>query len=87
LGRGSGVREFDTVEVVEGDQPAAIREFGDYFTFLLIGGVFARYPSLGMKFLAREIEHEMVIGTVEPLMVTATNPALTLLGASAWLFV
>lgn len=70
-----------------GQQPAAIREFGDYFTYLLIGGVFARYLSLGMKFLAREIEHEMVIGTVEPLMVTATNPALALLGASAWLLV
>ncbi len=70
-----------------GQQPAAIREFGGYFTFLLIGGVFARYLSLGMKFLAREIEQEMVIGTVEPLMVTATNPALALLGASAWLFV
>lgn len=70
-----------------GQQPAAIRDFGDYFTFLLIGGVFARYLSLGMKFLAREIEQEMVIGTVEPLMVTATKPALALLGSSAWLFV
>lgn len=40
-----------------------------------------------MKFLAREIEQEMVVGTVEPLMVTATHPALALLGASAWLFV
>ncbi len=70
-----------------GQQPAAIREFGDYFTYLLIGGVFARYLSLGMKYLAREIENEMVIGTVEPLMVTATSPALALLGASAWLFI
>lgn len=70
-----------------GQQPAAIAGFGDYFTFLLIGGVFARYLALGMKFLSREMENEMVIGTVEPLMVTATNPALALLGASAWLFV
>lgn len=70
-----------------GQQPASVREFGDYFTFLLIGGVFARYLSLGMKFLSREIENEMVIGTVEPLMVTATNPALALLGASVWLLV
>jgi ABC-2 type transport system permease protein len=70
-----------------GRQSAAPDAFGDYFTFLLIGGVFARYLTVGMKFLAREIEHEMVTGTVEPLMVTPTNSALALLGSSAWLFV
>lgn len=70
-----------------GQRPAAIAEYGDYFTFLLIGGVFARYLSLGMKFLAREIENEMVTGTIEPLMVTATNPVLALLGGSMWLLI
>src|SRR4051812_16191737 len=68
-----------------GTQPASVREFGDYFTYLLIGGVFARYLSSGMKFLARELEHEMVNGTVEPLMVTPTSSALTMLGPSAWM--
>lgn len=70
-----------------GQPPAAVREYGDYFTFLLIGGVFARYLALGMKFLARELELEMVTGTIEALMVTATPPALALLGASLWLLV
>lgn len=70
-----------------GRQPAAIGDYGDYFTFLLIGGVFSRYLSIGMKALSRELEHEMVIGTIEPLIVTATNPALSMFGASAWLFV
>jgi ABC-2 type transport system permease protein len=70
-----------------GHQPEAIREYGDYFTYLLIGGVFARYLMLGMKNLSREIELEMMVGTVEPLMVTATNPALALLGVSTWLFI
>jgi ABC-2 type transport system permease protein len=70
-----------------GQQPAAVREYGDYLTFLLIGGVFSRYLSLGMKFFSRELEQEMVMGTVEPLMVTATSPALSLLGASAWILV
>ncbi len=70
-----------------GQQPAAIREYGDYFTFLLIGGAFARYLVLGMKYFAREIEFEMVTGTVEPLMVTPTSPALALLGASTWLLI
>ena len=69
-----------------GQQPASLRDYGDYFTFLLIGGVFARYLVLGMKYFSREIEHEMIVGTIEPLMVTATSPALALLGASAWLF-
>lgn len=40
-----------------------------------------------MKNLAREIEMEMVVGTVEPLMVTRTNPVFALLGVSAWLFI
>lgn len=70
-----------------GTQPASVKEFGDYFTYLLIGGVFARYLSSGMKFLSRELEHEMVNGTVEPLMVTATSSSLTMLGPSAWMFV
>lgn len=70
-----------------GQPPAALRDYGDYFTFLLIGGVFARYLSLGMKYFSRELEQEMVVGTVEPLMVTPTPPALSLIGGSAWLLV
>jgi ABC-2 type transport system permease protein len=70
-----------------GNQPAAVREYGDYFTFLLIGSVFARYLSLGMKYFSRELEQEMVMGTIEPLLVTATSPVLSLLGASLWLLV
>src|SRR5262245_23232054 len=66
-------------------RPAALAEYGgDYFTFLLIGGVFARYLSLGLRNFGRELEHEMTAGTVEPLMVTATSPMLALLGASLW---
>lgn len=70
-----------------GQQPSAIVEYGDYFTFLLIGGVFARFLSLGMKYLARELEHEMVAGTLEPTMVTVTSPTLSMLGTVLWLFV
>lgn len=66
-------------------RPAALADYGgNYFTFLLIGGVFARYLSLGLRNFGRELEHEMTAGTVEPLMVTATAPALALLGASLW---
>jgi ABC-2 type transport system permease protein len=66
-------------------RPAALAEYGgDYFTFLLVGGVFARYLSLGLRNFGRELEHELTAGTVEPLMVTATSPTLALLGASLW---
>lgn len=66
-------------------QPAALNVYGgDYFTFLLIGGVFARYFSLGIKQFGRELEHELTAGTLEPLMVTATPPAFALLGAALW---
>ncbi|MBI3361837.1 MAG: ABC transporter permease [Chloroflexi bacterium] len=67
-------------------QPAALAPYGgDYFTFLLIGGVFARYLSLGMRHFGRELEHEFAAGTIEPVMVTATPPALALLGPSLWI--
>jgi ABC-2 type transport system permease protein len=70
-----------------GQTPLGVAAYGDYFTFLLIGSVFARYLSLGMKHLSRELEHEMVMGTIEPMLVTATPPALAILGASAWILV
>lgn len=68
--------------------PEALAPYGgDYFTFLLIGGAFARFLSLGLRHFGRELEHEMTAGTVEPLLVTATSPALALLGASLWVLV
>jgi len=69
-------------------RPAALADYGgDYFTFRLIGGVFARYFSLGLKQFARELEHELSAGTLEPLLVTASSPALVLLGAAGWTLV
>jgi ABC-2 type transport system permease protein len=66
-------------------RPVSIEAYGgDYFTFLLIGGVLARLFSLGLKQFGRELEHELAAGTVEPVMVTATAPALALLGPALW---
>lgn len=70
-----------------GQPPAGVKEYGDYFTFLLIGSTFARYLSLGMKYFSRELERQMVVGTVEPLLVTATSPSFALLGVTAWILV
>lgn len=69
-------------------QPAALAPYGgDYFTFLLVGGVFARYLSLGMRHFGRELEHDLAAGTIEPVMVTATPPGLALLGPSLWILI
>lgn len=69
-------------------QPEALVPYGgDYYTFLLIGAVFARYLSLGLRHFGRELEHELSAGTIEPVMITATPPALALLGPSLWILI
>ena len=75
---------FAVLQNLFGAHPPAIARYGDYFTFLLIGGIFARYLSFGMRQFGRELEHEMIAGTLEPMLVTATPPALVLLGPSLW---
>jgi ABC-2 type transport system permease protein len=65
--------------------PALAAYGGDYFTFLLIGVAFARFLSLGLRHFGRELEHELAVGTLEPVLVTATPPALALLGPSLWI--
>ncbi|MBI3763622.1 MAG: ABC transporter permease [Chloroflexi bacterium] len=70
-----------------GKPPAGVQAYGDYFTYLLIGSTFVRYLSLGMKHFSRELEKQMVAGTIEPLVATATSPAFALLGVSAWILV
>lgn len=66
-------------------RPAGLALFGgDTFTFLLIGGVTARFFNVGFKQYARELEHELAAGTVEPLLVTATPAPLALLGPALW---
>lgn len=78
---------FAVLQKLFGTHPPAIAQYGDYFTFLLIGGIFARYLSFGMRHFGRELEHEMVAGTLEPMLVTATSSVLVLLGPSLWVAV
>ena len=75
---------FAVLEKAFGSRPAAVAAYGDYFTFLLIGGIFARYLSFGMRHFGRELEQELIAGTLEPMLVTGTQPALILLGPSLW---
>jgi ABC-2 type transport system permease protein len=57
---------------------------GSYFTFVLIGGVFFRYLMLISQAFSSSLREEMLIGTIEPLLVTATPTTLSVLGPSFW---
>ena len=59
-------------------------EGGTYFTFLLIGGTFARYLEIVNHGFMDNLREEMLKGTIEPLLVTATPAALVLLGPASW---
>jgi ABC-2 type transport system permease protein len=62
---------------------AVIRE-GTYFTFVLIGGAFLRYLLQVSQAFSSNLREEMLIGTIEPLLVTATPTTLSVLGPSSW---
>lgn len=59
----------------------------DYFTFLVIGGAFAKYIEIGMRMLPDTLREEMLMGTLEPLLATATPTTLALLGPSLFIVV
>jgi ABC-2 type transport system permease protein len=60
-----------------------IRE-GSYFTFALIGGAFIRYLILISQAFSVNLREEMLVGTIEPLLVTATPTTIAILGSSLW---
>jgi ABC-2 type transport system permease protein len=60
-----------------------IRE-GSYFTFALIGGAFIRYLILISQAFSVSLREEMLVGTIEPMLVTATPITLSILGPSSW---
>lgn len=57
----------------------------DYFTFVLIGGAFSKYVEIAMRTLADTLREEMLLGTIEPLLSTATPAALALMGPSLFI--
>ncbi len=57
---------------------------GSYFTFVLIGGTFFRYLLSISQAFSTNLREEMLMGTIEPLLVTATPTTLSLLGPSSW---
>jgi ABC-2 type transport system permease protein len=57
---------------------------GDYFAFLLLGGAFSVYLGLCLRIFSEHLREELLQGTLEPLVVTATPMTLSLLGPSIW---
>lgn len=62
-------------------------EEGTYFTFALIGGAFLRFLELGSHAFSANLRDEMLMGTIEPLLVTATPITLSVLGPSSWMLI
>jgi ABC-2 type transport system permease protein len=62
-------------------------EGGSYFTFLLIGGAFSKYLELSSHAFSANLREEMLRGTIEPLLVTATPTSLAILGPSSWMLI
>lgn len=62
-------------------------EEGTYFTFVLIGGAFLRYLELGSHAFSANLRDEMLMGTIEPLLVTATPITLSVLGPASWMLI
>lgn len=59
-------------------------EGGTYFTFVLIGGAFSRYLELNSQAFLATLREEMLRGTLEPLLATATPTMFALLGPASW---
>jgi len=62
-------------------------EGGTYFAFLLVGAAFSKYLEIGLRAFAENLREEMLVGTIEPLLATATPMRLALLGPSLWMLV
>ncbi len=60
---------------------------GTYFTFVLIGGSFLRYLELASHAFSANLRDEMLMGTLEPLLATATPITLSVLGPSSWMLI
>lgn len=60
---------------------------GSYFTFALIGTAFFRYLMQISHAFSANLREQMLMGTIEPLMVTATPTTAAILGPSSWVVI
>ncbi len=75
---------FYFLDVLLGRVGSGTIEGGTYFTFLIIGGAFARYLELASQAFSANLREEMLRGTIEPFLATATSITAVLLGPSSW---
>jgi ABC-2 type transport system permease protein len=72
-------------QVFRASSNTVLRNYGgDYFAFLLLGGACSVYLSLCLRTFSEHLREELLQGTLEPLVVTATPMTLSLLGPSIW---
>jgi ABC-2 type transport system permease protein len=72
-------------QVFHASQSRVLQNYGsDYFGFLLLGGAFSTYLGLCLRTFSERLREELLMGTLEPLVVTATPMTLSLLGISLW---
>jgi ABC-2 type transport system permease protein len=72
-------------QVFRASSNVVLRNYGgDYFAFLLLGGAFSVYLSLCLRIFSEHLREELLQGTLEPLVVTATPMTLSLLGPALW---
>jgi ABC-2 type transport system permease protein len=55
-----------------------------YFAFLLVGSLFSHYLTVGLRQLPILVREELLMGTLESILVTPTHTVLVLLGAWIW---
>lgn len=72
--------------LIPGNQPA-LRPYGDYFTFALIGTSAATFFTAAIGSFSDSLGREQGLGTLEAILVTPNDPRLLLLGGAAWPFV
>jgi ABC-2 type transport system permease protein len=72
-------------QVFRASQSRVLQNYGgDYFAFLLLGGACSTYLSLCLRTFSEHLREELLMGTLEPLAVTATPLAFSVLGLSLW---
>lgn len=80
----AGVALFYFIDVLLQGSGTNQVENSSYFAFALVGGAFLRYLTAGMRAFALTLREEMLMGTLEPILVTATPTTVSLIGPSFW---
>lgn len=56
-----------------------------YFAFAMVGSALLRYLNASFYAFSNTLREEMLMGTIEPLIATATSTVFAMLGPSLWL--